>query len=80
MDIKKKKENIAFGFIISYIFWIVIVGMIAFHYFDQNLGKLLEPYSVMLFLLSIILAIFVPAISLVIAYVNITEKAKAWKD
>ena len=77
MDIKKKKENIAFGFIISYIFWIVIVGMIAFHYFDQNLGKLLEPYSVMLFLLSIILAIFVPAISLVIAYVNITEKAKA---
>ena len=77
MDIKKRKENIAFGFIISYVFWIVFVGMVAFHYFNQNLGKLLEPYSVMLFLLSIILAIFVPAISLVIAYVNITEKAKA---
>lgn len=76
MDIKKKKENIAFGFIISYVFWIVCVGMIAFHYFDQNLGKLLEPYSVMVFLVSIIVAIFVPAFFLVIEYINITEKAK----
>lgn len=77
MDIEKKKENIAFGFILSYLFWIVIVGMIAFHYFDQNLGKLLEPYSVMVFLLSIIVAIFVPAFALLIAYINITEKVKA---
>ena len=77
MDIKKRKENLAFGFIISYIFWIVFVGMIAFHYFNQNLGKLLEPYSVIAFLLSIILAIFVPAFFLVIAYINISDKVKA---
>ena len=77
MDIKKRKENIAFGFILSYIFWIVIVGMIAFHYFNQNLGKLLEPYSVIVFLLSIIMAVFVPAFFLVIAYINISDKVKA---
>jgi hypothetical protein len=77
MDIKKRKENIAFGFILSYVFWIVVVGMIAFHYFNQNLGKLLEPYSVMVFLLSIIVAIFVPAFALLIAYINISDKVKA---
>ena len=77
MDIKKRKENIAFGFILSYVFWIVIVGMIAFHYFNQNFGKLLEPYSVIIFLLSIIMAVFVPAFFLVIAYINISDKVKA---
>ena len=80
MDIKKKKGNLAFSFILGYLFWIVCVGMVAFHYVNQNFGKILEPYSVMVFLLSILAAIFVPAFVLSITYINITNKVRSWKD